>query len=70
MNKLFWAGTVCFVVLAGSSLPAQEQKSPRIEVKEIQHNFGKVAQGTQVSYVFEIRNAGNATLVIERVVPS
>jgi len=48
-------------------LPAQESKGPRIEVRELRHDFGKVAQGTQVSYVFEIRNAGSETLVIERV---
>jgi hypothetical protein len=67
MKNIFLAVMVCFAVLAGSSLLAQEQKGPRIEVKEMQHNFGKVAQGTQVSYVFQIRNAGNEPLAIERI---
>jgi hypothetical protein len=53
-----------------SLLPAQDYKGPRIEVKEIQHDFGKVAQGTRVDHVFQVRNAGNEPLVIERVVPS
>lgn len=70
MKNIFLAGIICFAVLAGSSLPAQEQKGPRIEVKEMQHNFGKVTQGTQVDHVFQIRNAGNEPLVIERIVPT
>jgi hypothetical protein len=67
MKNIFLAGVVCFAVLAGSSLCAQEQKGPRIEVKEMQHNFGKVAQGAQVSHVFQIRNVGNEPLAIERI---
>jgi hypothetical protein len=49
---------------------AQDNKGPKIEVKELQHDFGKVAEGTVASHIFEIRNAGNETLIIERIVPS
>lgn len=54
------------VVFAGHVL-AQEAKGPRIEIKEIQHDFGKVVQGTQATHVFEVRNAGDEPLIIERV---
>jgi hypothetical protein len=50
------------VVFAG---PAWAQ--PKIEVREVKYDFGKVAQGTQVSHVFEVRNAGTESLIIERV---
>ena len=50
------------VVFAGPALA-----QPKIEVREIKYDFGKVAQGTQVSHVFEVRNAGTEPLIIERV---
>lgn len=52
----------CFLLIG-----AQAGMGPKIEVKETHHDAGKVIQGTRVSYVFEIRNAGTETLVIERV---
>ena len=56
---------VCFLC-AGFAL-AQESKGPRIEIKEMQHDFGKVAQGTLASHVFEFINTGDEPLLIERV---
>ena len=41
-----------------ASVHAQENKGPRIEVRESQHDFGKVVRGAQVAHVFEVRNAG------------
>ncbi|MGC1455214.1 MAG: DUF1573 domain-containing protein, partial [Nitrospirota bacterium] len=62
------------MVLAGllysGSLAALENDGPRIEIKEMRHDFGKVVQGAPAEYVFEIRNVGNAQLVIEKVQPS
>ncbi|MGC1454653.1 MAG: DUF1573 domain-containing protein [Nitrospirota bacterium] len=62
------------MVLAGllysGPLAALENDGPRIEIKEMRHDFGKVVQGTPAECVFEIRNAGNAQLVIEKVQPS
>jgi len=51
----------------GRSLPAQEPKGPRIEVKEERYNAGKVVQGEQVVHVFDIRNAGDGVLEIQKV---
>lgn len=53
--------------LSAASLPAQERKGPVIEVKEDKHDFGKIVQGTQVTHVFEIRNAGTEPLLIDKV---
>ncbi len=51
-------------------LPAQELKGPRIEVKQEHYDMGKIAQGTMAVHVFEVRNTGDAPLVIERLQPS
>jgi hypothetical protein len=62
-----------FIVLvaAGSATFAGEQNpAPKIAVKELRYDAGKVKQGAQVTHVFEITNAGTAPLVIERVQPS
>jgi hypothetical protein len=61
-----------FIVLAviTGHLQAQEVKGPKISAVEIKYDFGKVAQGMQVSHVFEVRNVGDEPLIIDRVVPS
>jgi hypothetical protein len=68
MKNFVLASVVLSGLLCAGLISAQEQKGPRIEVQEMQHNFGKVVQGAQVSHVFQIRNAGNEPLVIERIV--
>jgi hypothetical protein len=68
-NGLAAIAVLLIVVLAGV-LPAQEVKGPRIETREVKHDFGKVVQGTTVSHVFEVRDTGNEPLIIDRVVPS
>ena len=51
----------------GRAGPAQEHKGPRMEVKGEQHGFGKVIQGEQVVHIFDIRNAGDEVLDIQKV---
>ena len=70
LKRSIWVGMALVFLQCASLLPAQDHKGPRIEVKEIQHDFGKVSQGTRVDYVFQVRNTGNEPLIIERVVPS
>jgi hypothetical protein len=67
MKKLSVMSTVVFFLCATFGVTAQEYSGPRIEVKELRHDFGKVVQGTQISHVFEIKSAGKEALVIERV---
>ncbi len=71
MKKTVFA-LVAIAVVTGSALGSgalaqEERKGPKIEVKEERYNFGKVTQGEEAVHVFEIRNAGDEPLVIERV---
>ena len=54
---LVWAGP----------LAALDYKGPRIEIKEMRYDLGKVDQGAQVSQVFEVKNVGSEQLIIEKV---
>ncbi len=57
------------LVFAGP-LAALDNQGPKIEIKDMRHDFGKVIQGTKAEYVFEVKNVGNEPLVIEKVQPS
>lgn len=61
---------VAVLISAAGLLTAQQNAGPRIAVKEIRYDLGRVVQGKQVSHVFELTNAGTETLVIERVQPT
>jgi hypothetical protein len=67
MKKILAAGIIIVAAAFGSHAPAQEAKGPKIEIKELRYDLGKVGQGTQATHVFEVRNAGTEPLVIERV---
>jgi uncharacterized membrane protein len=67
MNKTMMGIVVLLAVVFAGPAAAQEVKGPKIAVKEISHDFGKVTQGTQASHVFEVSNAGTEPLIIERV---
>jgi hypothetical protein len=67
-KALFFAILITAACGAGGRLlPAEEQKGPKIEIKEEQYDFGMVAQGEQVVHVFEVRNAGDELLEIQKV---
>jgi hypothetical protein len=51
-------------------LAAAENAGPKIEIKEMRYDFGKVVKGTRAEHVFEIRNVGSEQLVIQKVQPS
>jgi len=57
-------------VFLNQPLWAQEQKGPRIEVKEATYDFGKVVEGAKLQHVFEVGNTGDAALDIERIQPT
>jgi glutathione peroxidase len=52
--------------LDGKTKPA----APKIAMEELEHNFGKVNQGEEVSHTFKIKNEGAAELVIHNVSPA
>ncbi|HEY6011714.1 MAG TPA: DUF1573 domain-containing protein [Nitrospirota bacterium] len=65
----FGLAVIAMVLFAGS-VTALDQQGPRIEIKELHHDLGKVTQGAQASHVFEVRSVGSEPLMIERVVSS
>lgn len=66
--KMTITGTVLLMaVLIAGPIAAQQTAGPRIEIKEMRHDFGTVVQGTAASHVFEVRNIGNEPLIIEKV---
>jgi hypothetical protein len=69
MKKALYFAILISVSLGagGRLLPAEEQKGPRLEIKEEHYDAGKVAQGEEVVHVFEVRNAGDAVLEIQKV---
>ncbi len=70
MSRSVVRGLVFIVVLMAGALAAQELKGPRIEVNQERYAMGSIVQGKQAEHVFEVRNAGNEPLVIERLQPS
>ncbi len=43
---------------------------PSLRIDKPQHDFGTVTQEDKVEHFFEIENAGDSDLVIEKLVPS
>ena len=70
MKRIVFIGLVIVGLLYAGPLAALDNTGPKIEVKEMRYDFGKVIQGTRVEHVFEIKNAGSEQLVIEKVQPS
>ncbi|MGH9753064.1 MAG: DUF1573 domain-containing protein [Blastocatellia bacterium] len=68
--------TLPFSALAQSSRQdgAQDGKTkpaaPKLMVEELEHNFGKVQEGEEVSHTFKIKNEGDAELIIHNVSPA
>jgi hypothetical protein len=54
-------------LLYAGPLAARDSTGPKIELKEMRYDFGKVAQGTPAEHVFEIKNTGSEPLIIEKV---
>ena len=77
--RIGWIGAVCLLGLLPAcglqtQLQAQIQPqekpqaaTPAIEVSEERFEFAPVAEGSDVTHEFRVRNSGDAPLVIERV---
>ncbi len=70
MKNIATRSLIVILSLVAGILSAQEASGPRIEVAQERYDMGSIAQGEQAVHVFEIRNAGDAPLVIESVQPS
>ena len=58
------------MVATASGREAIAEAHPVISLSSNSYDFGTVAQGTKVVHEFEVKNTGNADLVIQRVSPS
>jgi hypothetical protein len=70
MKRTVLTSLVLVGLLCAGPLAALEYNGPRIEIKEMRYDLGKVVQDSQVSQVIEVRNVGNEQLIIEKVQPS
>jgi hypothetical protein len=48
----------------GSGLKQSDTGTVRLVFKEYEHDFGKIAEGEKVGYVFTFKNTGTGSLVI------
>jgi len=67
MKRILPLSFAVICLLSAGPLAALDNKGPKIEIKELRYDFGKTVQGTQVTHVFEVKNAGSEQLVIEKV---
>lgn len=67
MKKFF---TICAVVIASlafNGLTVSAQDKAEFKFEQETHDFGKIAQGTPVTYTFKFTNTGTAPLIISNV---
>ncbi len=58
----------CFAVLGYAQAPRiAEAKGAKMEFVKASHDFGELADGTIVDYVFKFTNVGDEVLRIKRV---
>ncbi len=63
---------LCLLVLAAglaALATVSAVAAPRMEMSEIEFDFGYVPQNSDISHVFWLYNRGDDTLKIEKVVP-
>lgn len=47
-----------------------DKSAPKLSVEKPEHDFGKVEEGKEVTYTFQIKNEGTADLLIKNVSPA
>jgi len=67
MKRIVLMGMVAVGLLCAGPVAALDYNGPRIQIKELRYDLCKVAQGTQVSQIFEVKNTGSEQLIIEKV---
>ena len=70
MKKIFLLSTAFALSIASFAQPSQTQPAqPKaedlIKVNAEKHDFGKIVQGTPVTYTFEIKNVSDKPVVVE-----
>jgi hypothetical protein len=57
-------------LILSASLFAQKKAEEVVKFKDLTHDFGKIQQGTPVTYNFEFSNISDGPIVIESASPS
>ncbi len=74
MKKAIVALSVLFlsaaVIAQNATQAVQKKADDYIKFKEVKHDFGKIKQGTPVTYDFLFTNASEQAIVIETATPS
>ena len=69
MKKILFLASAFLVTMAVKAQPGTDKPAPKaddvIKMNFDTHDFGKVPQGTPVTYDFEIKNISNAPVVVE-----
>src|SRR3954469_24293138 len=57
-----------------TATPATEEKPegplPVMEFEQVDHDFGTIVEGQKVTYIYKIKNTGQAPLIIQSAQPS
>jgi len=67
MKRIVLMSMILVGLVCAGPVAALDYTGPRIEIKEMRYDMGKVDQGAQVSQIFEVKNVGSEQLVIEKV---
>ena len=70
MKKIFLLATAFVFTLASFGQTEQPKAEDLIKVNAEKHDFGKILQGTPVTYTFEIKNVSDKPIVIENTYAS
>lgn len=66
-TALFFLATACMAGAQTTQTATQSAPPDVLQVKETEHDFGKIPQGKPVFYFFEIQNTGTTALKLENV---
>lgn len=66
-NKLIIFCTTLLVFISFSVFTAQAQNNSEFKFETETHDFGKIPQGTPVTYEFKFENVGTEPLIISKV---
>lgn len=59
--------TIVFAFLAFAGITASAQEKAEFKFEQETHDFGKIPQGTPVTYTFKFTNTGTAPLIISNI---
>ncbi|MEO6726729.1 MAG: DUF1573 domain-containing protein [Blastocatellia bacterium] len=68
--KMIFGLAIVLLTLAVSGFAQATTGTPKLTIKETEHNFGEVKKTANPSYTFVFKNEGKTDLEIKRVAPT